>query len=168
MLVNQQATEWIYSSTMINTTEHLPVILSRPRCRSGSLFQSDYGRQLEYKRIYIASRCLQNSVLSIGSGGSKLETTMNYTAFQYTPPPLRLMNCVRIPYGWDKQVWSNHQAAEGWILCLKMFTVVNELQTGRHGKTDAKLCIQKIRLTESSACCSHVLLPCRFTLTIGH
>lgn len=91
MLVNQQATEWIYSSTMINTTEHLPVILSRPRCRSGSLFQSDYGRQLEYKRIY--------SVLSIGSGGSKLETTMNYTAFQYTPPPLRLMNCVRIPYG---------------------------------------------------------------------
>lgn len=37
-----------------------------------------------------------------------------------------------------------------------MFTVVNELQTGRHGKTDAKLCILKIRLTESSACCSHV------------
>lgn len=45
MLVNQQATEWIYSGIMINTTEHLPVILSQPRCRSGSLFQSDYGRQ---------------------------------------------------------------------------------------------------------------------------
>lgn len=51
---------------------------------------------------------------------------------------------------------NNHQAAEGWILCLKMFTVVNELQATWHGKTDAKLCILKIRLTESSACCNHV------------